>query len=504
MPYFVYEYSKKIQGGKATAKLPSSTDYVAIPLADGKIWLARRDGGGRGDLSDNATLQQKNEFTKKEDVEMTDEELRKIAEQKKQREDGEDGTALTKQEQAFQPMSYGDVVARLETAFLQAQSAQQPDTTRINTALKKLQNFIKRTQGHYDSSTFSYKLEHSFVGETAHIRAARILHPDQLIMKTPGSALSIKYKLVSRNPNLRFRKFMEKKVEEIPFEKEMLIIQAKTDINEELIAPRTIVHQLNLKTKDPAMHAHNDILEGFLDDLPAARRQELADWVQRKIGTAAKDAPRRIGIWIRKVVAESGDTHTLDQNMSKERFQKILQAAKDAGIAEIIILGDGWEPNWHKFFDKNSFYNFTQIWAKNMPDLGSHGQKELQGGYAEQVAIYTALYREQNMDCIVGNKSGGMDLPSLAGVPQIQIAEMAPKELMVHHRMGFQAMCSPFWTVVRADQRQNGELMDLTSAQQANLTDCIRRAQRVRQWHFDSMGGIQQWASWKLPDKIHA
>ncbi len=521
MPYDIYEYDPnppRIEENKATIKR-SSFDVIAIPLATGEVWVARRDGKGRGALLDNATFQKQNrdgQFKAKKTgtqqaLQIGDGDLRGIADQKKQAEDTADSKALTDHKQPFVPMSYSDVVARLETAFLQAKSAQQPDLTRINTALEKLRNFIKRTEGSYISASFIYSLEHTFVGETAHIRAARIMNPIDLIMdirsgaKNEKKALSIKYKLEGPNPSKRFLKFVERKVDDA---QQQQVTAAKTNINEELIAPRTIRYRLDPKITHPASRAHGDVLEGFLDDLSAARRQELAEWVRQKMKESdlpQSKLPRRAGIWIRNVVPQPGDTHSADQNMSQERFEKILQAVQAAGIQEIILLGDGLEPKRQRM-PKSApkvVHDFSRLWDLNKPPIGSYGQVELQGGYAEQVAVYTALYRERGMECIIGNKSGGLDLPSLAGVPQIQIAEMDAKELMVHHRMGFQAMCSPFWTVVRANNRQSNEKMDLTDAQREYLTECIRRAQRVRTWHILAVGA-HQWSYWKRSAQINA
>jgi hypothetical protein len=115
-------------------------------------------------------------------------------------------------------------------------------------------------------------------------------------------------------------------------------------------------------------------------------------------------------------------------------------------------------------------------------------------GYAEQALVYSALYRNPdanthvNMACVITNKSGGPDLPSLAGVPQIQIAEMATNEVFIHHRMGFQSLCSPMWTVLRVQQRNEGDLMTLSDDQVTELTTLIRRARVLRTWHMGELG----------------
>jgi hypothetical protein len=178
-----------------------------------------------------------------------------------------------------------------------------------------------------------------------------------------------------------------------------------------------------------------------------------------------------------------------------------------AGIRNFIILGDGFpdgeQNEWVLNLQDVRVYDFSRVWEQNsgLPvptglQLVPPGQH---GGYAEQVAVYTTLYRGYqnpsgnitniNMECIITNKSGGPDLPSLAGVPQIQIAEMANTELMIHHRMGFQSLCSPMWTVLRVPQRVQGQVQTLTQQQQQELQMLITRAGAVHKWHMNELGG---------------
>lgn len=191
------------------------------------------------------------------------------------------------------------------------------------------------------------------------------------------------------------------------------------------------------------------------------------------------------------------------------RFQKILDAAQRSGVDELILLGDGLPaPDWLSYPTSGAHYALsptgTQGAVHDFSKLrdddtrlppGSCSKAETLRGYAEQVCVYAALYRNPsatvhvNMRCIVTNKSGGPDLPSLAGIPQIQIAEMSGTENIVFHRMGFQALCSHAWTVLRSPARASGDVMTLTTTQVNELTDPLRRAQRLRKWHLDQLGG---------------
>jgi hypothetical protein len=268
----------------------------------------------------------------------------------------------------------------------------------------------------------------------------------------------------------------------------------KTNINEELIAPRTI---------GQAVAAHQKVLKFYLRDTQPARKEQIAAWVAGRFNGAPNE--RCAGIWIRRTGNNSG--HTTDQYLSRDRFQKIFQKMHQAGIRNFIILGDGFpdgeQNEWVLNLQDVRVYDFSRVWEQNsgLPvptglQLVPPGQH---GGYAEQVAVYTTLYRGYqnpsgnitniNMECIITNKSGGPDLPSLAGVPQIQIAEMANTELMIHHRMGFQSLCSPMWTVLRVPQRVQGQVQTLTQQQQQELQMLITRAGAVHKWHMNELGG---------------
>jgi hypothetical protein len=419
-------------------------------------------------------------------------------------------------QQQFTPLKFKDVVYLLEVEALAAvarrdlnQDNNQANAlaTHANTALSKLVLFAERYGHVYDrfgeqqNPFYRYSLEDSFVGETAHIHAAHAIH------STPNSA-KVKYRCITPNPNARFAKFMQ----HVPTFNN-LQADAKTDINEVLIAPRTV--------GDPAP-VHQKVFKSFISDISLPRRRELAAWIGGQFQAHQKGANvRRVGIWIRYLQVQQNDQHTTDQNMSKERFQRILEAVHRSGVDEVILLGDTLPAaDWlHYPTQQGAYYSLTpgnnqgrvyerflhpwtkprqdnqQNWIEDgLPRLQRH-HADYVCGYAEQAILYTTLYRNPdanthiNMECIITNKSGGPDLPSLAGVPQIQIAEMAQAEVFVHHRMGFQSLCSPMWTVVRAVQRNQGDQMTLSNNQITEMAQLVTRASRIRAWHMQKLGG---------------
>ncbi len=414
----------------------------------------------------------------------------------------------------FQPFGAIAVSYLLEAEYITALSLrdanqdpnqQGPLDTRVSTARAKLVLFWKRQRWNYDRFSiqqpaqtryYRYSLENNFVGETAHIHGGHALYNT--------NEAQVRYRCTTPDMNTgtgrRFTAFMHDVPTFAGLESD-----AKTEINETLIAPRTV---------GDAPAVHQTIYHSFMADLGAARKQEIVQWVGNQFLPAHPQgaAVVRVGVWVRYVDAGAG--HTADQNMSRDRFEKILTAAAAAGVHEVILLGDGWPAgqNWldgpHCPYARQpganqgrAHFAFLRMWEpdRGIPDL-QHADPALVRGYAEQALTYSALYRNPaagadiNMSCIITNKSGGPDLPTLAGVPQIQFAEMAPNELFVHHRMGFQSLCSPLWSVQRVPQRGPGDAMTLTPPQVQELTTLIQRAARIRTWHLTALANDRyQW-----------
>lgn len=404
-------------------------------------------------------------------------------------------TSYFNQANAFQPMTAQHVTYLLEAEFVNALAAREenrnPDrdgvlSTAENTAREKLNVFLNHTGwaitrfAEQQNPYYRYSLEDNFVGETAHIRGCATLYNEV--------SSNVRYRCTTQQPSQRFTAFMAA----VPTY-EAGEADAKTHMNETLLAPRTVENPVAV---------HQRIYRSFVEPLSAQRKQELAQWVTAPF--AGGQPTVRVGIWVRYLAAEGG--HTTDQNMTRERFQRILQAAVAAGVQEVIIVGDGWpaQENWLAGTgfstdpapnERRAHVRFLRMWQQNGGiQNGQHGVAPHIRGYGEQALVYSMLYRDPSandnvgMSCIITNKSGGPDLPSLAGVPQIQIAEMAAPEIMIHHRMGFQAICSPMWTVLRAGQRQQNELMTLSEEQTGTLTTLIRRAQVLRTWHLGVLG----------------
>lgn len=467
MPYTVYLHTKSCRRYVA---IPDGTDVWLTPVTDvtvaGELHTSTGDGWCPVGYSSTGTT-------------LSDADLRDVTVGRvlKARELYANHFRAT----SYVPRTPEQVTIILEGEFLTEYTRIVQDATALNTALRRLFDFTKRRLKSDATKTYAYSLEDGFVGETAHIHGAKVLNPHK----------TVTYHCTTSPPSGRFSQFMT------PVTAAASGADAKTRINETLIAPRTVA--------DPTS-AHETVLTSFVAGITAARRQEIAQWVGGQFAPhAAGAAVKRVGIWVRNVAATGG--HTVDQNMSKERFQKILEAAHQSGADDVILLGDALpHDNWlnyptggahyarHPGMGQGTAYDFTRLWLGTGPlPAGAHSAPATLRGYAEQVAVYTALYRNPsaiihaNMSCIVTNKSGGPDLPSLAGVPQIQVAEMDPTEKIIFHRMGFQALCSHAWTVVRSAARGHGEPMTLSGPQVTELADLLRRAEHLRRWHLDKL-----------------
>ncbi|MFE8596294.1 hypothetical protein [Archangium violaceum] len=385
----------------------------------------------------------------------------------------------------FKPMPLDHVLFGLENQYLDALA--NGDATAQNTAWKWLLHFALAMKNSPPVKAFKFTVEANFVGETAHIVAARVLNPKNDVIK-------IEYVC---NTNDATRARFDAIVEQPGFDWDNGVQQGHTkkeEINRYLIGPRTM--------KDPAA-AHTSVIKRFLAPISAARRAEIANWVAGKLPENDANPPPRAAIWVRRV---DGQGRTA-QNMRKERFQKILKAVHDAGIQQIVLVGDGVDGNWLNhpqggaYFTLNggrnaaTAFRFEKIWDVNagLPD-GEHSTEEHRRGYSEQVAVWLALYRKHGVVCVIGNKSGGLDFPAFAGVPSIQLSEFSQNEVFVHHRLGFQSMCSPFWTVVPVTKPNQEEQMTLSHGEQNHLKVAVARARTIRQWHLKQLQfGADDW-----------
>jgi len=297
----------------------------------------------------------------------------------------------------------------------------------------------------------------------------------------------------------------------------------KSKLNHVAVAPYTVTLARSATDVEYPTDAHEKVRKSFVDSIPDARKAEIGEAVAEKINRSstepaldAKGQPRpRVGVWIRQTDASANRTAT--QNMTKERFQQVLESVDHAypDGADVVILGDGFpkgqQAGWLKdsawgdptnsagakksTFGKSAgkngtpppkareVHDFSKTWDANGVLGGATTATEpgKQRGYAEQVAVYDELYRNHNMQAIVTNKSGGPDLASLAGIPQIAMSDVDPGEIMTKHRLYFQSLASHSHTVVPVTPQQ----AKLGDAQQNHLTAMLQRAPVVRQFDID-------------------
>jgi hypothetical protein len=274
-------------------------------------------------------------------------------------------TGYFQQTNGFIRMPQKYVVLVLEAEYISALAAQEANpqdgalSTKTNTARDKLFFFLKRIEWAYerftqqDNSFYHYSLEDNFVGETAHIRACAALYNVQ--------RANVRYRCTTQNPGQRFTAFMDGVATHNAPDSD-----AKTLINETLVAPRTIENPTAI---------HQQIYQSFVAALTPQRKQELVQWTRARFQPhAAGQNVNRIGVWVRHVAAQGG--HTVDQNMSRDRFERILEAAAAAGVDEVIVLGDGWPagPSWlanTQYANNAAYLDFVKLWGDpNNPNQG--------------------------------------------------------------------------------------------------------------------------------------
>lgn len=414
--------------------------------------------------------------------------------------------------QAFNKESYKPLSAQETMLVGTDELLQMPDTEKAKNSRADLQAFrdgYKARIGNAEQKPYAVKLESNMVGETAHVHAANAL--------TNGNMKAVMSEDEVKNKNSKIAQFMPpgSMSSKTGFSTEL----SKSKLNHAVIAPNTVMHTTpNGETEYPT-DAHEKIRKSFVGKIPPERINEINGNVDAKMnaintagGSGAPDKPR-VGIWVRHT--DAGDGRTDTQNMTKDRFQQILKSTHEAypGGADLVILGDGIPPgqqaNWlagtawgsggsgakggkaGKASDVQSHggvVDFSRPWDKSNSITNTKladpnpGQ---QRGYGEQVAIYDRLYREHNMQAIVTNKSGGPDLPSLAGIPQIALSDVNKGDVMANHRLYMQSLTSHSHTVVPVslDDKQAGAA--LSQGEQANLTSMLQRAPQVRKFDID-------------------
>lgn len=116
------------------------------------------------------------------------------------------------------------------------------------------------------------------------------------------------------------------------------------------------------------------------------------------------------------------------------------------------------------------------------------GDDKSQMFYQTQASILVSLYRHHGLYCVVGNKSGGMDLAAFAAIPSIQISpeDVEDPSRLTYERMFFTSLCSPFWRMIYAKKG--------TSVPSERLKAAISAAEATKVKTKDAI--IEQSRSW--------
>lgn len=206
------------------------------------------------------------------------------------------------------------------------------------------------------------------------------------------------------------------------------------DINRYLLAPMLV--------RDP-LAGHATILRGLL----SSNHAKIATAVDGELGTQSP-AAQSVGIWIR------ASTSNPTTNTTAERLNQIVGAIPHHGDG-IMLLGDPVAPG-------------APDLSKSIADMRNHRKVidlrglstkaslvAAQGApapvlYKSQASALVHLYRCHGLYCIVGNKSGGMDLAAFASIPSIQISPDAVPSASqrLYQRLVFTSLCSPFWRIL--------------------------------------------------------
>ena len=210
----------------------------------------------------------------------------------------------------------------------------------------------------------------------------------------------------------------------------------KTDMNRYLLGPLLVKNPLDghariLRDLLPARHA----------DIGTAVRRELKWNTPKKGDTAPRES---VGIWIR---ASTSNTTT---NTTLERFNQFAKAVPPGH--GIMLLGD--EPAAGLKKEIATKWK-DRAWLA-LYGLGSASWLAAAQGtagpvlYQSQASALVHLYRDHGLYCIIGNKSGGMDLPAFASIPSIQFSPdpIDSQAKRLYQRLVFTSLCSPFWRII--------------------------------------------------------
>ena len=386
-------------------------------------------------------------------------------------------------------MTKSDIAALLIGEVFSLEEAGALAGVQVASSVGKIKNILDTlTSEGAGSKTSVVETEPTYVGETFHILAAAYLRNElgaNLKVKTPVSA-----------PNAYSHRF------------NALIGGARGSDGGTLVerASRTESTDIAKANLTPLMLAghHKKIseLRGLLlSGLTPDTITEIRDRTRHVLESAgmAIDTPK-LGIFIRNVKPRANGDGTQDPagNLTKGRFQDVLNAADKAGIRNIVLLGDAPGPHWlvgtpwepqeqapsgprrkrpavvAPGGDVRRIANLTEPWIStgNSPlfdgtgaqgprwhlstttahDTGPEAENSVQGGYAEQLAMYDQLHRELGMVGVVGNRSGVIDGPGFMRVPCIQMVTRAPyPQESPFDRLGLLSMIIPSYKLLNLE-----------------------------------------------------
>lgn len=230
------------------------------------------------------------------------------------------------------------------------------------------------------------------------------------------------------------------------------------------------------------------IYQAFVANLTPDHITGIQDHIKSKLRTAlglaaAITDQKRAVIWLRNKPGEPA-TKTL----SIGRVRQIRQALFDKGIHEVFLLGDVSQAfkkevlkSMSDFKNANAGFKFinligffNELWFMDLSQENS---------FAHQVAAIKFLFEELGVVCLIGNKSGGMDAASLAGVTQIFFEMTNDQYSGWCTRLGITALCCPYFHQIAIEDTD--QVKDLSDAEAAELGDKIDVCLEVKTWHIN-------------------
>ena len=249
------------------------------------------------------------------------------------------------------------------------------------------------------------------------------------------------------------------------------------------LADSNIFHQTMLckEVLHNPIEVHKKIFERILASLPDGALDQIRDILDNNI--KLNKTGTKIMLWVRNKGRENPGEQYRD--MGTQLIQQLIGPFKAAGISEVVLLGDAVDttglgmPPGIKL--SNMMEYFKSDWFAPM---------KAENSLAYQALIPWVIFREYGGIGMLGMKSGAMDGPSFAGVPQIFIDRLTvdPQKFNAPYvkyteRMGLVALCDPFWNQL-AVLRKDTEDLVFTDSELAELNDHLRTLGDIRTWYL--------------------